>query len=66
MPNEVLDTDDLQHLRAVQLQHAARLLAKSLTDAMIGSVRADWGKTNAAVLEHWRAEVLRLTNSSVI
>lgn len=46
-----------------ELTHAARLLAKSLSDAMIGSVRQDWGKTNAAVLEHWRAEVLRLSGN---
>lgn len=40
------------------MRHAATLLAKSLTDEMLHSIRIEWGNTNAAVLTHWRAEVL--------
>jgi len=40
--------------------HAAKLLALSLTDEMIDSLRADYGHTNAAVLLHWRGAVLSL------
>ena len=45
-----------------ELEHAARLLAKSLTDELLSDIRALWGHTNAAVLLHWRTEVLRLTD----
>jgi hypothetical protein len=41
------------------LKHAATLLAKSITDEMIDSLRADYGNTNAAVLLHWRDETLK-------
>ncbi len=43
-----------------ELEHAARLLAKSLSGGMLAAIQAEWGNTNAAVLEHWRDEVLRL------
>lgn len=49
-----------------RLKHAARLLAKSLTDEMIESVRYGWwGFTNAAVLRHWRTEVLAILEQGV-
>ena len=44
--------------RRLRFEHAAKLLAKSLTDEMLDSIRADYGSTNAGVLRHWRAEVL--------
>ncbi len=47
---------------APELEHAARLMAKSLTDEMLFTLRIEWGNTNAAVLLHWRTEVLRLTD----
>jgi hypothetical protein len=40
------------------LAHAATLLAKSLTDDMIHTIRVEWGNTNAAVLAHWRSKIL--------
>ncbi len=42
-----------------ELQHAAKLLAKSLTDEMINSLRPEWGHTNAQVLFDWKAAVLK-------
>ncbi len=45
-------------LQADDLRHAAKLLALSLTDAMLDSLRADYGHTNVAVLRHWRGMVL--------
>jgi hypothetical protein len=45
------------------LHHAAKLLALSLTDEMLDSLRADYGDTNVAVLRHWRAEVLALLDA---
>lgn len=41
------------------MRHAAKLLALSLTDEMLDSLRADYGNTNVAVLRHWKAAVLR-------
>lgn len=46
--------------RPADVMYAARLLAKSLTNEMIQSVRNDWGNTNAAVLVHWRDKILSL------
>ncbi len=42
----------------LKLRHAAVLLARSLTDEMLHTIRVEWGTTNASVLEHWRAEIL--------
>jgi len=43
---------------AANLEHAAKLLALSVPDALIEPLRAEWGNTNLAVLKHWRDEVL--------
>lgn len=41
-----------------RLEHAAVLLAKTMTDGMLTSIAAEWGQTNAAVLRYYRKEVL--------
>lgn len=43
-----------------ELMHAAKLLAKSLPDDMLESLRQEYGNTNVAVVRHWRDEVLRM------
>ena len=44
--------------QGMDLEHAARLLAKSLPDEMLYTLRYEWGYTNAAVVRHWRDAVL--------
>lgn len=45
--------------REASLEYAALLLARSLTDEMLHTLRVEWGNTNVAVLKHWQSEVLR-------
>ena len=43
-----------------EMMYAAKMLSLSLTDEMLETLRLEWGNTNAAVLRHWRDEVIRV------
>jgi len=41
-----------------RLSRAARLLAVSLTDEMLVTLRIEWGNTTAMTMARWRDEIL--------